>query len=102
MTAGTAISSSGATIDLDDGSGLEFASGVWHHEQLWVVKPAESTMMTSHSVTLDGIGGIDDVLLPGAVARGAGGAGDIGGLYVYDGGGPGGTATIVADASGSD
>ena len=87
---------------MDDGPGVELASGIWNHQQLWLSERSELDADDLAFRDVDRVGGIDHLFLPGAIAIGAGRIGDIGRLYLHDGGGSGGAATVVADASGSD
>ena len=71
---------------VDDGSGVEFASGVWNDERVWLVERAERDAGNRAFGDIDRVDGIDDISLPGAVAVGAGRVGDVDGYDVHDDG----------------
>ena len=58
---------------MDDGPGVEFASGIWNHERLRLVERAERDAGNGAFGDIDRADGIDDISLPGAVAAAQGG-----------------------------
>ena len=72
---------------VDDGPGVELASGVWNHEQLWLPSALNSTLATSHSVTLTGLAASTTYFYQVQSQSAQGGLGISGGFMLHDGGG---------------
>ena len=68
---------------VDDGPGVELASGIWNHQQLWLSEHSELDADDLAFRDVDRVGGIDHLFLPGAITIGAGRIGDIGRLYLH-------------------
>ena len=80
---------------MDDGPGLELPSGIWNHQRLWLSERSEPDAGDLAFRDVDKVGGIDHLFLPGAIAIGAGRIGDIGRLYLHNGGGPVGSQPLL-------